>query len=106
MDRRARQVVVAHGFDAALVGGDKTCPHGFDGRDDHRANQDEGHRAVLGVEQTDAAFVAGEQARHVAGRQRVDREQAARHVHGFTQGAGPGHVHAVVVARRQIDGGI
>jgi hypothetical protein len=54
----------------------------------------------------DQALVAGEQARHAVDGRRADAEQAPRHVHGFTQGAGPRHVHAVVVARRQVHGGV
>ena len=54
---------------------------------------------------TDQALVAGKQARdfpHGPGRH---AEQAAGHVQRAGQGAGPGHVHAVVVAWRKVDVG-
>ena len=88
------------------VGGDfHAAPHGFHAGHQHGADHHLHHRAEIGVEMAHQPFVAGEQARHVAHRVRADAEQPAGHVHGFAQGAGPRHVHAVVVARGQVDGG-
>ena len=53
----------------------------------------------------DEALVAGEQARNLAHAPRRHGEQAARHVQRLDQRAGPRHVHAVVITRRQVDVG-
>ena len=63
------------------------------------------HRAKLSIKQADDALVTGEQVRHVLRRQVVNREQVARNVDHFAQDAVARHVHAVIVARRQIGGG-
>jgi hypothetical protein len=92
--------------DLVAVGGDLfTAPHRFHATDQQRADHHLHHRPEGGVEVADQALVAGKQARHVGYRIGAHAEQAARDVHGFTQGAGNGHVHAVVVARGQVDGG-
>jgi hypothetical protein len=53
----------------------------------------------------DQAFVAGEQPGNRRNRERCHAENASRHMHGFLQRAFQGHVHTMVVARRQVDGG-
>ena len=93
--------------DAVTVGRDLlAAPHRFHAGHQQRTDHHADHRAEAGVEVADQALVAGKQARHAVHRGRADAEQAARHVHGLAQGAGPRHVHAVVVARRQVHGGV
>ena len=53
----------------------------------------------------DDALVSREQARDGAHRRRVDREQPARHVDHLDQAACERHVHAVVVARVEVEVG-
>src|SRR5690606_3132735 len=80
-------------------------PDCLDGGHNHGPDQHHGHGAGLGIEQADDPLVAGEQLGHILGGGLVDREQSARHMDHFPQGAAQGHVHPVVVARRQVYGG-
>src|SRR5690606_38431154 len=101
-DPAAAVVDQAHGL--AVLRDLDAAPDRFHAGDQHRAHQHHRHGPEAGLEVADQALVAREQPRHVGDRGGADAEQPAGHVDGLQQGAGPGHVHPVVVARGQVDG--
>ena len=74
------------------------APH--EDRPDHGDRQ----RSEIGVEERDDPLVAGEQSVDRVDGHRVHAEQIARHVHRGAETTGDRHVHAVIVARGQVDG--
>ncbi len=80
-----------------MWGGNLPRPDRLDTCHYHRAHKHHRHRAGGGVEITDQALVAGEQARDIFRRHLVHREQLARDIAGGREAPGQRHMHPVVV---------
>ena len=90
--------------DGACVGRhDLAAPDRRDAGYQHRPDHGHCEWAARSLEVADQALVAGEQPWNAGDRTGRDAEQAPRNVHGFDQFTFQRHVHAVVVARREVD---
>ncbi len=99
-----RRIGLAPQAPTLAMGIDLPRPHGADARHQQRADQHHRQRAAGRIEHAHQALVAGKQAIDLAGGRALHREQPPRHVRHAAQRAGQRHVHAVIVARRQVHG--
>src|SRR5690606_23497775 len=105
LDGRTLLPVVAAARLAIRRRADLAGKYRFNTRHDHRTNQYHYQRSLVRIEETHRSFVACKQRVDVLRRHLVDREQLAGHVAHFLKSTAKRHVHAVVVTRREVDGG-